>query len=121
MKILLVDDSKAMRMLIVRTLREAGFGDHTFLEAGDGFEAFALVGAEQPDLVLSDWAMAEVSGVDLLRGLRSSGNAVPFGFITAQGGEARRTEALEAGAQFLVGKPFTAETLAAALSTCVQA
>lgn len=111
MKILVVDDSKAMRMLVVRTLEQAGYGDHTFLEASDGFEAFTLVTSETPDLVLADLTMSGVDGMDLLRGLRSAGNAVPFGFITAQANEARRAEALEAGAQFLVGKPFTAASL----------
>lgn len=115
MKILLVDDSKAMRMLIIRTLRQAGLGDHAFVEAGDGFEAFALLGTEAPDLVLADWTMPGVTGIDLLRGLRSSGSTVPFGFITAQVSEARRAEALEAGAQFLLGKPFSGEELAAAV------
>lgn len=111
MKILVVDDSKAMRLLIVRTLVQAGFGDHTFLEASDGFEAFTLVSSEAPDLVLADWTMSGVDGMDLLRGLRGGGNPVAFGFITAQASEARLAEALEAGAQFLVGKPFTAASL----------
>lgn len=117
MKILLVDDSKAMRMLIIRTLRQAGLGEHDYVEAADGFEAFALIGAAAPDLVLADWTMPGVTGIDLLRGLRGSGNDVAFGFISAQVSEARRTEALEAGAHFFIGKPFTAEELAAAVGT----
>jgi two-component system chemotaxis response regulator CheY len=112
MKILVVDDSKAMRMLILRALEQAGLGHHTFLQAADGFEAFTLVTNESPDLVLSDWTMSGVGGMDLLRGLRGAGNAVPFGFITAQASEARREEALTAGAQFIVGKPFLAQSLA---------
>lgn len=111
MKILVVDDSKAMRMLIIRALQEAGLGDHVFLQASDGFEAFTLVNAEQPDLVLSDWTMSGVGGMDLLRGLRGAGNAVPFGFVTAQASEARRAEALESGAQFILGKPFLGTAL----------
>jgi two-component system chemotaxis response regulator CheY len=111
MKILVVDDSKAMRMLIVRALEQIGLDNLSFLEASDGFEAFTLVSSEEPDLVLADWTMSGVDGMDLLRGLRGGGNTVPFGFITAQASEARRAEALEAGAQFLVGKPFTASSL----------
>lgn len=111
MKILLVDDSKAMRMLIMRMLDEAGHADHTFLEAADGFEAFTVVAAEAPDLVLGDWTMSGVGGMDLLRGLRSAGNGVPFGFVTAQSSQARRAEALNPGAQFLIAKPFTVDTL----------
>jgi two-component system chemotaxis response regulator CheY len=112
MKILVVDDSKAMRMLIIRALEQGGLGDHTFLEADDGFEAFTLVASESPDLILADWAMSVVDGLDLLRGLRAGGNTVSFGFITAQASEARRAEALAAGAQFVVGKPFDPASLA---------
>ncbi|MEX2291029.1 MAG: response regulator [Mycobacteriales bacterium] len=111
MKILVVDDSKAMRMLIIRSLEQAGLGSHTFLEAGDGFEAFTLVTTEAPDLILSDWTMSGVGGMDLLRGLRGAGNTVPFGFVTAQASELRREEALAAGAQFILGKPFLAASL----------
>lgn len=115
MKILLVDDSRAMRMLIIRSLAQADHAEHDFVEASDGFEAFALLGAETPDLVLADWTMPGVTGIDLLRGLRASGSSVPFGFVTAQASESRRAEALAAGAQFLIGKPFTAQELAAAV------
>lgn len=120
MKILVVDDSKAMRMLVVRTLEQAGLGHHTFLQAADGLEAFTLVNREAPDLVLADWTMSGVDGLDLLHGLRGAGNTVPFGFITAQAGPARRAEALEAGAQFLVGKPFTAASLAEAVGKYIH-
>lgn len=116
MKILVVDDSTAMRRIIVRAVQHADVGEHTFLQAADGFEAFTLVAAEAPGLVLADWTMSGVDGMDLLQALRANGNAVPFGFITAQASEARRSEALRAGAQFLIGKPFTAQTLGAAVA-----
>lgn len=120
MKILVVDDSSTMRRLIVRALQEAGVGDHTYLQAADGLEAFPLVADEAPRLVLADWTMSGVDGMDLLRALRANGNAVPFGFITAQASEARRAEALRAGAQFLVGKPFTAQSLGAVVGRYVD-
>lgn len=111
MKVLIADDSKAMRLLVVRTLQGAGLDHLAYVHAGDGFEAFALVASEAPGLVLADWTMPGVDGMDLLRALRGAGNPVPFGFVTAQVSEGRRAEALKAGAQFLVGKPFTAATL----------
>jgi CheY-like chemotaxis protein len=73
MKILIVDDSKAMRMIVTRTLRQAGHGDHTFVEAVDGADGLAKVASESPDLVLSDWNMPEVTGIEFLRALRASG------------------------------------------------
>ena len=120
MKILVVDDSTAMRRLIVRALQQAGVGDHTYLQAADGFEAFTLVAGEAPGLVLADWTMSGVDGMDLLRALRANGNPVPFGFVTAQASESRRAEALQAGAQFLVGKPFTVQSLGAVVGTYVD-
>lgn len=112
MKILIVDDSRAMRMIITRTLRQAGYGDHTLLEAADGREGLAVVAAESPDLVLSDWNMPEVTGIEFLRALRASGDDVRFGFVTSESTDAVRATAEEAGALFLIGKPFTAEVFA---------
>ncbi len=116
MKILIVDDSKAMRMIVTRTLRQAGFGDHEFVEACDGAEGLRLVASEAPDLVLSDWNMPEVNGVEFLRALRERGDAVRFGFVTSESTDSMRATAREAGALFLIAKPFTADTFAAALS-----
>jgi two-component system chemotaxis response regulator CheY len=116
MKILIVDDSKAMRMIVTRTMRQAGFGDHEFVEAGDGAEGLAKVAEISPDLVLSDWNMPEVSGIEFLKALRERGDTVRFGFVTSESTDAMRQIAADAGALFLIAKPFTAETFTAALS-----
>lgn len=121
MKIVLVDDSKAMRKLIIRGFEDAGMGGHVFVECADGFEAFGVVSNDPPDLVISDWNMSGVSGLDLLRALRSAGNTVPFGFVTAESGETCRNAAFEAGAQFLLRKPFTPEALSEAVAGYVSA
>ena len=63
MKILICDDSKAMRMIVKRTLRQAGFGDHEVLEAEDGAQGLAVAQAEAPDLILSDLNMPNMSGI----------------------------------------------------------
>ena len=78
MKILIVDDSKAMRMIVTRTLRQAGYGDHTFVEAVDGADGLAKVASEAPDLVLSDWNMPEVTGIEFLRALRGERQRRPL-------------------------------------------
>ena len=72
MKILVADDSRVMRQIVIRTLRQAGYDGHTVVEAQDGRDALEKVAAEQPDLVLSDWNMPEMNGIDCLRALRSS-------------------------------------------------
>lgn len=115
MKILIVDDSKAMRMIVKRTLRQAGYGDHEFTEAVNGAAAYDQVCEWKPDLVLSDWNMPEMNGLELLQKLKGEGNAVPFGFITSEGTAEMRKTAKTSGALFLVSKPFTAETIQSAL------
>lgn len=110
MRILVVDDSRAMRMIVIRTLRQAGFGDHSFLEAANGTEALQCCATETLDLVLSDWNMPEVSGLELLQRLRAGGNGVRFGFVTSESSDTTRAIAERAGAQFVIAKPFTTDT-----------
>jgi two-component system chemotaxis response regulator CheY len=116
MKILIADDSRVMRQIVLRTLRQAGFSGHDFVEAEDGADALAKVQTEKPDLVLSDWNMPNKNGIDLLRDLRGSGNQVPFGFVTSEGSEEMRETAAQAGATFLIAKPFTPEAFQEALT-----
>lgn len=109
MTILIVDDSRAMRMIVRRTLRQAGLGDHAVEEASNGVEALSAIEASPPDLVLSDWNMPEMSGIELLKALNEAGKKVKFGFITSEGTDEMKEMATEAGALFLITKPFTAE------------
>ncbi|MDQ8041005.1 response regulator [Cellulosimicrobium sp. XJ-DQ-B-000] len=110
MRVVVADDSRVMRQIVVRTLRQAGFKDWEILQAGDGAEALALTQAEQPDLVLSDWNMPEMNGIDVLRALRAAGSSVPFGFVTSEGSPQMRELADAEGALFLIAKPFDADT-----------
>lgn len=110
MKIIVADDSRVMRQIVVRTLRQAGFTGHDVLEAENGKQCLDLVLAEQPDLVLSDWNMPEMNGIDCLQALRAAGSRVPFGFVTSEGSDDMRARATAAGALFLIAKPFSAET-----------
>lgn len=110
MHILIVDDSRVMRSIVTRTLRQAGYGDHQLSEAANGVEALEAVRDGKPDLVLSDWNMPEMNGIELLDSLRQSGIDVPFGFVTTEGSAEMRQRAADSGAAFLIAKPFTAET-----------
>ena len=110
MKILIADDSRVMRQIVTRTLRQAGFSGHDLVEAADGRQAHDLTISEKPDLVLSDWNMPEMTGIECLRALRASGSQVPFGFVTSEGSDDMRSTASAAGALFLIAKPFTADT-----------
>jgi two-component system chemotaxis response regulator CheY len=110
MKILIVDDSSAMRMIVKKTLRQAGFGGHEISEADDGVNALAAIKASAPDLVLSDWNMPNMSGLQLLEALRESGVNLAFGFVTTEATPDMRLRALGAGAKFLISKPFSPES-----------
>lgn len=116
MKILIADDSRVMRQIVKRTLRQAGFTGHTVLEAGDGSEALALVLAERPDLVLADWNMPGLSGLEVLQQVRSHGITVPYGFVTSEASDRMRELAIAAGATFVITKPFTDVSFQDALS-----
>ena len=115
MKILIADDSRVMRQIVVRTLRQAGHGGHEIVEAENGKQALEMVTTERPDLVLSDWNMPEMTGIDCLSALRASGSDVAFGFVTSEGSDEMRQRAQAAGAAFLIAKPFTPEAFDDAL------
>jgi two-component system, chemotaxis family, chemotaxis protein CheY len=116
MKILIADDSRVMRQIVTRTLRQAGFGDHELVEAADGQQALDKTITESPDLVISDWNMPEMTGVEVLRKLRSAGNEVKFGFVTSECTAEMQLQAEAAGAAFFIVKPFTAERFDEVLS-----
>jgi two-component system chemotaxis response regulator CheY len=115
MKILIVDDSKAMRMIVQRTLKQAGFDNIQPLEANNGAEALQVIEQQSPDLVLSDWNMPEMKGIDLLKSLRANGKHTPLGFITSESSLEIHQQALDAGAAFVIVKPFTPATMEQAI------
>ncbi len=110
MRVLVADDSMVMRRIVVRTMRQAGFDVSDIIEASDGRQAYETVMTQNPDLVLSDWNMPEMTGIESLRAIRAAGSNVLFGFVTSEGSEEMRAEAAAAGAAFLIAKPFTADT-----------
>ncbi|MFO0554198.1 MAG: response regulator [Polyangiaceae bacterium] len=116
MKILIVDDSKAMRMIVRRSLRQAGYGDDVE-EASSAQEALETLKKQTSDLVLCDWNMPGMTGIALLEQLRAQHSKVRFGFITSEGSEEMRKRAADAGALFLLAKPFSSESLEAALKS----
>ncbi len=120
MKILIVDDSKAMRMIVRRTLRQAGFEEHDVEEAENGRDGLNKVEGFSPDLVLCDWNMPELNGIDFLRNLRAKGNQVQFGFVTSEGTAEMREMASANGAKFLISKPFDGDTFREVLTPLLK-
>jgi two-component system chemotaxis response regulator CheY len=120
MDILLVDDSKTMRMLVQRAIRQAGYRSLSFGEAENGVQALESMHQDKPKLVLSDWNMPEMSGIELLQSLRNQGNKTPFGFITSESSAEIKDMAISNGASFLLTKPFNPEDVQAALEPFLE-
>jgi two-component system chemotaxis response regulator CheY len=116
MDILLVDDSRTMRMIIQRAIRQAGYRSITVCEAENGAQALEKLKGEKPLLILSDWNMPEMSGIDFLKQVRAAQNDVPFGFITSETSPGIKEIAMESGATFLISKPFSPEDVQEALT-----
>lgn len=117
MRILVVDDSRAMRSLVCRALRSAGFEQLT--EASNGVEALASVKSAAFDFVLTDWNMPEMDGLTLVKALQSDLPALKVGMVTSECTTEQLALAKDAGARFVVNKPFTPETLKAALDQAI--
>jgi two-component system chemotaxis response regulator CheY len=114
MQILVVDDSKAMRSIVMRAIRQAGY-EATFVEATNGAEALKVIRSSPPGLVMADWNMPEMSGIELLQALRAEGNPVKMGFVTSESDPGMRDMAFQHGALFMLTKPFTPEAIKAVL------
>lgn len=120
MDVLLVDDSKTMRLLVQRAIRQAGYRTISFGEAENGVQALATLQNEKPKLVLSDWNMPEMSGIELLQALRKAGNKTPFGFITSESSSEIKDLAMGNGASFLLTKPFHPDDVQSALDPLLE-
>lgn len=111
MRALILDDSRTMRMIIGRIIRELGF---EIAEAGDGQQGLAKleeIGA--PDLMLVDWNMPEMNGYDFVKAVRANPayNSAQIVMVTTESELGQITKALEAGANEYVMKPFTKDII----------
>jgi len=120
MKILVVDDSRAMRRIVSRTIRQAGFSGHDIIEAENGQEALEAAKTQSPDLILSDWHMPVMTGIEFLTAMNEAGLEIPFGFVTSESTKEMVDLATEGGAMFLLAKPFTADDMAQVLGAFVS-
>ncbi len=109
MKILLVDDSRTIRNIQKNVLSQLGFND--VMEAADGVEALKQIAACKPELCLIDWNMPNMDGITLVRKIRETDKSTPLIMVTTEAEKSRVLEAIKAGVNNYVIKPFTAETL----------
>ena len=111
MKVLVVDDFATMRRIVKNVLKQIGFTK--IVEADDGSTALAVLKNDKVDLIISDWNMPKVSGLELLKAVRSdeSMKDMPFLMVTAEGQKDNIVQAVQAGVSNYVVKPFTPETI----------
>jgi len=113
-RVLVVDDSATMRKIIVKGLREAGFGSCEVTEAADGATALGALRGAEYDLVLCDINMPGMDGLSLVRSAREDATIspeLPIVMITTEGGLEKVEEALASGATDYLRKPFSREQL----------
>jgi two-component system chemotaxis response regulator CheY len=108
-KVLVVDDSGVMRKIIIRALNACGVTD--IVEASDGVDALGKLSGATFDLVMTDWNMPNKNGLELLKEIRGGGNAVPVIMITTEAEAGRVKEAIEAGVNDYLAKPFENDVL----------
>lgn len=109
MKIMLVDDSRTMRNIQRNILGQLGHTD--VVEAVDGQDALNKVKGENPDLLLVDWNMPNMDGLTFIKAFREDNKTTPIIMVTTEAEKSRVIEAIKAGVNNYVIKPFTPEIL----------
>jgi len=119
MKFLVIDDSATMRRIIVNSLQRIGYTD--CVEAGDGVEALRVF---TPDIgvIITDWNMPGMTGVDFVRALRErpDGKAVPVLMVTTRSIKQDIVQAMQAGVNNYIVKPFTPQILKEKIDTLLS-
>ena len=111
MKFLVVDDSSTMRRILINTLNKLGYQD--VVEAANGREGLERLAANQVDVIITDWNMPEMTGIEFIRSVRSNGTytKLPVLMVTTNAAKDDIVEALRAGINSYVVKPFTPDTI----------
>lgn len=117
MKALVVDDSMTIRRIVIKALGMAGISETS--EAADGAEAVKALETEQFDVILLDWNMPKMTGIETLRAIRAAGNKTPVIMVTTEAEKTRVIEAIKTGANDYLIKPFSPDQLASKVKAVV--
>jgi two-component system chemotaxis response regulator CheY len=120
LKILAVDDSPTMRRIIINTLKRAGF--ENVVEASDGKDALAKLKSDKFNFVITDWNMPEMDGLTFVSTLRADPDfqTMPVLMVTTRSVKEDIIEAMKAGVNNYIVKPFTPETLAEKINKVLE-
>ena len=112
-KVLVVEDSPSMRSIPVKNLNQAGFAEDNIYEAENGDDAIALMSASEIDLVLTDWHMPVMTGLDFMKKVKAQKDfqQIPFLMVTGEMGKEKIVQAIREGACGYIIKPFKAVEL----------
>jgi two-component system chemotaxis response regulator CheY len=115
MKVLVVDDFATMRKIIKNVLKQIDI--ETVTEAENGKQALEILKNEKVDLIISDWIMPEMTGIEFLKACKEDENIrkIPFIMVTAEAQKSSVIEAIKSGADNYIVKPFTPEKLREAI------
>jgi two-component system chemotaxis response regulator CheY len=120
MTILIVDDSATMRMIVVKSLRLAGFDTATVIEASGAKEALQKLAAGGIDIMLSDVNMPDITGIELVKVVKAKMKNLPVIMITTESSPEMKEEMLKAGASGIITKPFPPEELQKVIGPLVK-
>ncbi|MFZ7112616.1 MAG: response regulator [Desulfatiglandales bacterium] len=111
--VLVVDDSLPMRSVIKKTVKASGFNVGQFFDASNGRDALAFLRQEWLDLVLTDYNMPDMDGLELIKEMKKDEalEGIPVVMVTTEGSQQRIKEFLENGAADYIKKPFTPENI----------
>jgi two-component system chemotaxis response regulator CheY len=119
MKALVVDDSLTIRRIVIKALGIVGINEA--VEAGDGAEALKALKTDSFDLILLDWNMPKMTGIETLKAIREGGDKTPIIMVTTEAEKARVVEAIQSGANDYLIKPFSPDQLSAKIKSTMPA
>lgn len=117
---MIVDDNEPMRLVIKAMLEEEGYKN--FVEAEDGVSAFMILKNQKTDLIISDWNMLEMTGIELLKKVRADKEIAPTPFIivSGEGLDSSKDQACKYGANAFITKPFRQDELIISITRVME-